>query len=509
MTVALVLTLAVHAGVTTARPESPLPQPVPRTPGDWHAAESGRAPNHPLPDAAYSVRFAGPASDRLIVSATLPSDGERLSMAESWPGNVPEIASAGWPGLVRNLSVVDPGGQEVRVTGAGPGGWTLERPVRGLLSLEYEVDYAPLRVRGWPAAREAAFADEVHTTLIGRSVFITTPSQRVSRVHFDLPPGWHPVLPWPEVRGVRSTATVDTTDDLTENLVAFTRAAPMAVSAGGFRLRVVACGHWAAARAEVRRVVGAVLPRLVATAGSTGRGNYVLVLLPLAETGGESFRSSFAMTTEASASRANAGSWGNLIAHEVFHYWNGWRLRGADYPSSQWFQEGFTEYAANLAMVSSRLDGPAEFHARLAGHVTNYRKLATPLDAPGTHKGPPLYSGGALVAFVWDTMIREATRGRRGLDDVIRGVMRDTGGGARPYGWPDIQAALERVAPGDWQTFERRYIHGRESLPLAEALARVGLRMTEEADGAITVEADPGAPPAARALRRKLERGSR
>ena len=143
-----------------------------------------------------------------------------------------------------------------------------------------------------------------------------------------------------------------------------------------------------------------------------------------------------------------------------FHYWNGWRLRGADYPSSQWFQEGFTEYAANLALVSGGLDTPEAFHARLAAHVTKYRKLATPLDAPGTRKGPPLYSGGALVAFIWDTRIREATGGTRGFGDLMRAVMRQTEGGARPYAWADIEGALDSVAPGDWKAFEQRYIHG-------------------------------------------------
>lgn len=430
-------------------------------------------------------------------------------MAQSWPGDVPEIAEAGWPGLVRNLRVVDADGSEVQVTSAGPKGWTLERAVRGKVVLDYEIDFAPLAARGWPAPREAAYADAGQIALIGRALFIFTPAQRESHVRFSLPRGWHPVVPWPAKRGARATALVSSTDDLAENLLVFSRAAPDVVTAGGFRLNVVSFGHWNAARAEVRRVVGAVLPRLVATVGWRDRADYLLVLLPQAESGGESFRASFALTLEASASSANVEQWGNLVAHEVFHYWNGWRLKGADYPSSQWFQEGFTEYAANLALVSGGLSRPDQFHARLAGHVMKYRKLATPLDAPGTRKGPPLYSGGALVAFIWDTRIREATAGKRGFGDLMRALLQQTDGGARRYAWPDIQAALESVAPGDWKAFEQRYIHGTEPLPVREALATVGLRMTESADGAVQVEADPGATPNAKALLKALERGSR
>lgn len=459
--------------------------------------------------ASYVVRVVETAPPRIVVSATLPSAGAELRMAQSWPGDVQEVAEAGWPGLVRNLRVADAEGREVAVTNAGAKGWTLATPIRGTLTLDYEIDLAPLAARGWPAPREAAYADADHVALIGRALFIFTPAQRESRVRFTLPDGWQPVVPWPALRSASGSALVASTEDLAENLIAFSRVAPDVVVAGGFRLNVVSFGHWQSARAEVRRVVGAVLPRLVATVGSRDRANYVLVLLPHAESGGESFRASFALTLEASASRANIETWGNLVAHEVFHFWNGWRLKGADYPSSQWFQEGFTEYAANLALVSSGLSRPEQFHERLAGHVMKYRKLATPLDAPGTRKGQPLYSGGALVAFIWDTKIRAATGGKRGFGDVMRALLRNTDAGARPYAWEDIQAALESVAPGDWKAFEQRYIHGTEPLPVGDAFARVGLRMTEGADGVVRVEADPGASRAATELRRALERGSR
>jgi predicted metalloprotease with PDZ domain len=443
------------------------------------------------------------------VRATVPSDGAVLTMAESRPGDVPELADAGWPALVQHLRVTDTGGGAVGVTSVGPAGWTLARSVNGPLTLEYEVDYAPLAARGWPAPREAAFADADHLTLIGRSLFITTPVQRTSDVRFALPRGWQAVVPWPAVRGPRQSATAASTDDLFDNLVVFLRGAPDVLTAGGFNLKVVALGHWQPARVEVRRVLGASLQRLVALIGFNGHANYLVVLLPQVERGGESFRASFALTVDAAPSRANLNDWGNTIAHEVFHYWNGWRLQGADYASSQWFQEGFTEYAANLALVSGRLSRPDEFFAKLAAHVTKYRTLATPLDAPGTHKGPPLYSGGALVAFTWETMIREATHGERGIGDMLRALMRNTKGGARHYAWSDIQAALESVAPGDWAEFQRRYIHGTEPLPLAEAFARVGLRMSQGDDGAVRIEPDPAASEPAQVRRRAAMGGSR
>ena len=454
--------------------------------------------------ATYTLRILRTDPPRIGVHAVLPSVGAEITMARSRPGDVPEVADAGWPALVRGLVVKDPDGLAVGVTSAGAAGWRLARPVDGSLTLDYEVDTAPLAARGWPAPREAAFADSEHIVMIGRSLFIATPAQRSSEIHFELPPGWRAVVPWSVTRAEGRSASASSSDDLSENLVAFSRGEPEVMTAGGFNLKVVTFGYWRPARNEIRRVLGIALEQLVGLIGFEGDADYLVVLLPQLDRGADSFRASFALTLDQTPSSANLGSWGNLIAHEVFHYWNGWRLHGSDYQGSQWFQEGITEYAANLAMIKGGVDRPDEFYARIAAHVDNYRKLETPLDAPGTRKGPPLYSGGALVAFIWDTMILESSGGGLGVGDALRALLRDTEGGARPYAWPDIKAALERVAPGDWEGFHGRHIHGTDPLPVGEALARVGLLLVKQDDGSTRVDEDPAASGPAAALRRSL-----
>src|SRR5258705_7444939 len=149
------------------------------------------------------------------------------------------------------------------------------------------------------------------------------------------------------------------------------------------------------------------------------------------------------MTVDLPPTRANRPVWGGTLAHEIFHYWNGWRLAGSDYTASQWFQEGFTEYASNVSMVSSSVIEPADFLRKLSDHVGNYQKLTTTLEAIGSHKGPPLYSAGALVAFSWDVLIRHATGGKRNIGDFFATLWRQTQQGHRPYEWKDIREALQ------------------------------------------------------------------
>jgi predicted metalloprotease with PDZ domain len=457
--------------------------------------------------ATYQVQLIGPAASRFAVRATLPSTGDRLDMAKSRPGDIPELAEAGWPALVKHLAVTDSGGHAVAVLDDGAGGWRLERSVTGPLLVRYEVDLAPLAAREWPAPREAAFADPRDLMVIGRSLFITTPAQQGSAVRFMLPGGWQVAAPWPSVPGVRWGSAVASTSDLTENLVAFTHGAPDVMTAGGFSLKVVGLGRWPPVRGEVRQALGTAIRRLVAIIGAADRTDYLVVLLPQGERGGESFRASFAFTYDSTPTRANRSDWARTIAHEVFHYWNGWRLRGADYQASQWFQEGFTDYIASLALVSGGLTAADDFYAQIAGYVRDSRRLTTPLDAPGSHKGPPLYGAGALVAFIWDIRIREATNGARGVGDLLRELLTSTGNGERPYAWADIEAALQRLAPGDWAGFQARYIHGSEPLPLEEAFAKAGLRVTDGPDGAVRIDPDPAAGEQAKALREVVLRG--
>jgi len=439
--------------------------------------------------AAYRVRMLQQDPVRLEVTATLPVDGDALEMTRSWPGDIPEVADAGWPGLVHGLEVRDAAGHAIPVQTRGPSGWRLAAPHSGPLQLRYEVDYAPLAAQGWPAMREAAYGEAGTFVALGRSLFVTTPASTGARVVFELPPGWNAATPWQE--GPPGTFTVASVDDLVENLLVLGRDPVDRVRVGDWDVSVLALGHWRPLRREILDTLDSVLDGYTRALELGGGSRYLVVMLPAPERGGEAFRASFAMTLDVAPSAGNRAAWANLVAHELFHRWNGWTWRGEDYASSQWFQEGFTEYAANLILLQRDVVPPQAFAARLGEHVGNYGRLATPLDAPGTRKGQPLYSGGALAAFTIDTLIREASDGQRDVWDLFRALDARTGHGARAYAWPDLLAALQDVAPGDWEGFHARYIHGTGKLPVQDALARAGLRLSQT--DAPRVDADPRA----------------
>lgn len=451
---------------------------------------AGRAPA-----ARYRVTLLGRSPIRFAVEAELPAVGERLTMGESWPAELPEMGRRGWPAVVTDLRASDTAGPLALTERRNH--WTLDRPASGPVRLTYGVDLSVFEAAGWSSPLESAVADDDVFSVSGRALFITG-TDVPSEVRYLLPPGWRSVMPWSR-KGAESYA-VDAEARLKDNMLAFSRRPPLTVSSAGFALQVVAMGHWRPLEASIRDALARIVRRETAWIGWRGRDAFNVILTPMADSGGEAYRQSLAMAFEA-PTVANRPDWANYLAHEIFHYWNASRLAGADYASTQWFQEGFTEYTANLTLLATTIASPDWFLGKLSRHVANAARLETTMENIGTRKGPPLYSSGALVAFAFDTAIRRATGGRRDLGAMLRNLWRITDDASRPYAWPDIRLALAATAPGDWEGFYQRHIRGAEKMPLERVLAEAGLKL----EGGV-VRTDPVANAAARAVWSGLQR---
>ena len=188
-----------------------------------------------------------------------------------------------------------------------------------------------------------------------------------------------------------------------------------------------------------------------------------------------------------------------LYAHEFFHAWNVKRLRPADlvpyrYDDIQptrwlWVSEGVTEYYASVAQVRGGVTDSAWFLAAVAGAVTSVRSVPPTAVADaslsawiGSLDGSDglYYPKGALTGFLLDVMIRDASDGRHSLDDVMHDLYWATYKRGRGFTAAEWWAAVARAAgvpPQRIEEFARRYVDGREPLPLDSVLALAGLRV--------------------------------
>ncbi|HLL85551.1 MAG TPA: PDZ domain-containing protein [Longimicrobium sp.] len=190
-------------------------------------------------------------------------------------------------------------------------------------------------------------------------------------------------------------------------------------------------------------------------------------------------------------------------AHEYVHTWNLVRLRPAGWiglgqrppppTGERWWSEGVTIYFADLllrraglAPASSRLDRLAR---DLAEYLDNpgYRTISPEAAsrassaAPGPREATDYYLHGRLVATALDFALREATGGRRGIDELMRRMVARYPL-PRGYTGADLERTAGEVCGCDMRPFFARYVRAPGRLELAPQLASLGLRMRVRRD---------------------------
>lgn len=185
----------------------------------------------------------------------------------------------------------------------------------------------------------------------------------------------------------------------------------------------------------------------------------------------------------------------NVVAHEMFHAWNVKRLRPAEmmpyrYDAPQpttllWVSEGFSDYYADLALVRG---GAADSAAFLQD---TYRHLQTVLNAPPASVEDAslsvwihptdgtdylYYDKGSVLGLLLDVLIRDVSDNHGSLDDAMRALYQSTYLKGRGFTNDEFWAEVSRAAGGrSFDDFYRRYVDGRDSLPLDSILSLAGM----------------------------------
>jgi predicted metalloprotease with PDZ domain len=184
------------------------------------------------------------------------------------------------------------------------------------------------------------------------------------------------------------------------------------------------------------------------------------------------------------------------LTHELFHLWvpNGLSLEG----NYDWFYEGFTLYQALCAGVRLHFLTFQDYLNALARaydayHAASGRQQLSLLEASRrrwTGSTALVYQKGMLVAFLFDLSLRQASRGKRNLDDIYRALFQQTDAAGRD-GNETVLALLK--SQDEMLDFTRRYVESASEIDLPAALApfglrveRVGARTTISADGKLT-----------------------
>ena len=198
------------------------------------------------------------------------------------------------------------------------------------------------------------------------------------------------------------------------------------------------------------------------------------------------------------------------VAHEFFHTWNLMRIHPLGYgevsyktpPLSRglWWSEGLTLFYADLLMRRAGLptfDSTRKTH--MEGLLTRYfgspgNMHISPEKVSLAAYGPPGMLGdysasthlqGELIGAMLDIIIRDATNGKRSIDDVMRKMLEQFSG-ERGFTASDIEKILTGVCGCDMHPFFKNYVSGNKTIEFDSYLKLLGLHTsiswTDEVD---------------------------
>jgi predicted metalloprotease with PDZ domain len=192
-----------------------------------------------------------------------------------------------------------------------------------------------------------------------------------------------------------------------------------------------------------------------------------------------------------------------LCSHEYFHTWNVKRIKPAafspydlereNYTRLLWAFEGITSYYDDLQLVRAGLISELDYLELLGRTISSLLRTAGRMkqtvaeasfdawikyyrqDENSPNAQVSYYGKGSLVALCLDLLIRQRTRGRRSLDDLMRALWQQHG---KPgIGVPEdgVEKFAAQVAGSSLRGFFDKALRSTNELPLKPLLTTVGI----------------------------------
>ena len=439
--------------------------------------------------------------------------GQRLSLPAWIPGSymIRDFAK----NVIRLIASAE--GHPVAVNKLDKSTWQCE-PTAGPLLVEYEVYAYDLSVR-------SAHFDRDHAYFNGTSVFLQVHGKEEQPHTVDLQPPEHEAgRHWQVATSLRRDGAepwgfgryrAGNYDDLIDHPVEMAAFRRIDFTAGGIPHHVVISGRHRVDGERLAADLAKICETHIALFGELPAGleHYLFLVMAVGEGyGGLEHRSSCSLLCsrddlpQPGMSEVTEGyrQFLGLCSHEYFHTWNVKRIKPAAFvpydlyrethTRQLWAFEGITAYYDDLTLARSGVISPESYLELLGqtitrvlrGHGRHLQSVAESSfdawtrfykqdeSAPNTIVS--YYTKGSLVALALDFTIRQATNGRKSLDDLMRRLWHDYGKTGQGVAEGEIERLASELAGTDLGDFFARYLHGIEDPPLKDLFELAGIR---------------------------------
>lgn len=447
----------------------------------------------------YRLRLLEPQTHHFLVD--LEADGitgpARLVMPSWTPGS---YLMREFPRNVVSFAAADGHGRPLPFRKVDKNSWEVDPPSDGRIIARYLVNADELSVR-------TSHLDATHAFISGTSAFLYVDGRQGDELALEVhaPQGW------------KTTTSLAQTGPNTFRAADYDELADSPLEIGThpvFDFEVDGVPHryaiWGRGNYDPARLIADTTRIARAEKALFGELPYpsytiVLHLLP-GGSGGLEHRDGTVLVADRWAFRGPGyESFLGLVAHELFHAWNGKRIRPAvlgpfdyvreTYTRELWVVEGLTTYYTDLVLRRAGIISRQRFLDRQGEQITRLLgipgRLVQPLedasfdtwikfyrpDANSPNATISYYHKGALVGLLLDLEIRRATNGARSLDDVMRALWTEYG---RPdVGFPErrVESLAGEIAGVDLSPLFDRWLRTPAELDFAPQLAAAGLAL--------------------------------
>jgi predicted metalloprotease with PDZ domain len=459
------------------------------------------------PPIRFQIAMPEPQSHELVLAMEIPAMPERARLRIGMPAWAPgSYMVRDFARHIYDLEITDLRGKPLPVVRLDKQRWEIAsegRPVR--------VAY---RIFAFEETVRTSIFDDQHAFWNGTSVFFYVEDDLGRPIEVEVTPreGWRISTALPAVPRHPHTFAAASYDELADSPFEVGTHDVHAFRVGRTRFEVAMFGR---TNANPARLVSDIRNIVTATGQMFGGfpfERYLFIIHHLGARGGGLEHAASCTLDIAGLGFEDDKSYqrfAELAAHEFFHAWNVKRIhdrvlgpfdyQGENYTRLLWFHEGFTEYMESLVLLRAGIIDPETYLDDLAEEWPRYLqrpgrnvtplselsfeawiKLYKPADNH-TNRTVSYYEKGKWAALVLELMLREATRGRRGIEDLFVALWREFGQEGRGIGEEDIEAAVAQLAGTRLDAYFASYIRGTEELPVPDLLARAGITLVREA----------------------------